>query len=382
MVASNLAGSGLPLLGLGKVFSLNNFGWYGGDIGKSCQAAVDAAVEAGVSEVRLPAGLLLSDRNIDILPSTGGPDPNQTGVSIRGSGSGQTRVHFHAGSEGFRFLGAASTGGNYINRPRLEGLAIRLSGGARGLVLYETLFGACYDVLVYGATQKAIDIDDGRNQIISQNLTMVNVTAALSPVGWHIGQLAEGTFVGCRSNQNFAKGWHIEGCNGLSFAGLHLQDQGIPFHVDPANFNSIRLSIAGEIYCECPTKNIIQIDRAPLGPGYIGSVHLSGGMTVQGGHDATGEVILASDCALNVSARIEAPGWATHVRSSGPLESCVLTGLASTPALYDIDPDSLSRFTHTSSDGVNIGGVRMRTRAGRLEASTDGVTWRRLALES
>lgn len=367
-------------------FSLDRFGWSGGDIGSALQSALNACVERGFGCVDVPPGFHNCDRPIDWLPCNTGPAPNTTGITVRGCGSGATTVFFNQGSEGFRVLGNASTGGNYVFAPRLQGMTIRVGAGAQvGLLLYETLFGCTDDVFVVGASDAAIRITDGGFPFGTMNFRAYNTVGAQSRIGWHIPKLLKGDLFGCASNQNSEKGWHIEQCNGLSMFGLHVQDGtvpgAIPIHIDPAGYNGIGLSVYGKIYAECATKNVIQIDSAPQGPGYIGNVNILGGMTVQGGHDPSGEVILARDCALTVSGgRIEAQGWSTHVRASA-MESLTMTHLANVPSLYDIDTDSLTRTTMVGAGGLLVGGVRMRTISGRLEVSADGEVWRRVALE-
>lgn len=382
MVASNLAGVAAPALG--AVFPLTRFGWTGSpEIGRPLQDACTAAAEvAGIGVVEVPPGYWLSNRDIIIPPCEVGPDPNQTGVHIRGAAIKGCSVFFHAGSDGIKFRGKASAGGNYVNGPQISDMTLRMNGGAVGLQFYECIFPTASRMHVYGAASAAVQITDGGFNFGCQNIHLDRVTAALSTRGFHLKQALNITAVGCISNQNFGKGWHIEQCNGATLVGGMNQDQGIPIHIQPNGFNSIRLSIVGNIYQECPTKNLIQIDRAPQGPGYIGNINIIGGLTVQGGHDATGEVILASDCALIVAGgRIEAPGWATHIRTSGPLESLTLDGLSANRSLYDLDADTLTRTTISGAGNLELGGVRMRQSSGRLEVSTDGVTWRRLALE-
>src|ERR1700755_174708 len=164
MVASDLAGSGLSQVGLGKVYGLNNFGWNGaGDIGRAWQAAVDAAAYEGAGAILLPAGQLYCDRNVDIPPSSFGPDPNQTSITLSGQGYKSTIINFASGTEGVRFMGTASSGGNYVNGPSIRDMTLRMYGGARGLVFHETLFANATNVHVYGASGYAVDITDGGN---------------------------------------------------------------------------------------------------------------------------------------------------------------------------------------------------------------------------
>lgn len=368
----------MPPVGQGP-FTLDRFGWLGGDIGAPYQAALNACVEQGFGCVDLPPGFLNCDRAIDWLPCSAGPAPNTTGITVRGCGSGATTVFHNQGSEGLRILGNASANGFYVVAPRVQGMSIRVTAGAQvGLLLYETLFGITDDVFVTGAADAAIRITDGGFPYGTMNFSAHNTVGAQSRIGWHIPKLLKGDLFGCASNQNAEKGWHIEQCNGLSVFGLHVQDNGIPIHIAPAGFNGIGISFYGKIYAECPTKNILRIDRCPLGPGYVGNINVLGGMTVQGGHDDSGEVILANDCALTVSGgRIEAQGWTKHIRAR-TMESLTLSHLAANPALYDIDADSRDRTSALWQGEAVIGGVRMRSRGGRLQVSADDLTWRQL----
>lgn len=342
-LASNLAGGSLSSPYAGNLFTLNRAGWVGQtEIGWFLQNTVDAALAAGNSLVTIPPGNWRCDRNIDVVAVPSGVDPGTHGITIAGAGEPSTDVFFHAGSEGFRFLGGPVLGGkNYVVRPTLRDLSVTCNGGARGVVLQETLFATVMNVWVAraGIGVDITDLGEG-----CQNTRMMFVTSQLNNINFHVKHALQLMAIDCISNQGTSKGWHIEQCNGTAIVGGMVQDHGIPFHVQPSNFNGVELTITGSTYNECDTPNIIQIDRAPLGPGYVGSIVIQGGMTVQGGRAfADGEVIRANDCALFLNGPISAGGWECLVRAR-TMDSAVITTNA-VASRFDFDADSLTRTT-------------------------------------
>lgn len=403
------------ILGHGiQSYTLAHFGWTGGDVGVAFQAAVDAACVTG-GDVLLPTGFLACDREIVVTPPAVGPGGSEQSVRIRGAGESGTVLFFHAGTNGIRLAGNASSGGRYLNQPYVSDLSIQMNNGALGLVLHETLFASVMNVRVFGCTDTAvsiIDSDGGVNAFACMNTYMSRVTGALSARGFHIGQCLQATFVGCISNQN-AKGWHIEQCNGVSIVGGMWQDTW-PMHIDPAGLSTIQLTILGKIYVENATNVVIQVDRAPVGAGYIGNINILGGMTVQNGGVPGQAVLDLNDCALHVGAgAIDAQAWTTLIRAR-TMDSAIITGGPTDPARLDFDAASLARTTFLGAGGAAIGtaltgttgatatlalGVPLKLKSwttgtrptvagmgynstlSRMEFSLDGSTWKQLAVD-
>lgn len=400
------------ILGRGKEFTLAQFGWVSGDIGPAFQAACDAATAAGSGCVRLPAGILLCMQEIVVSPVTTGAQANQAGVAIRGAGKGQTTVIIPNDTNGIRFAGNVTANGALFYSPVLADLTLKGGGnpGRVGLTLHETIFATISSVIVTGWGGKAIDITyTNVNSGACQNTHFNDVMWANSTVGLHILSALHASFVDCRSNQNLSKGTHIEQCNGVSFTGLHIQDQAMPFHIQPIANNSIQLTIAGHVYSECTVQSVFTFSSFNNAHGFAGSVAILGGITVQSGSTNGSAFIDADGYALTFVGQINGAGWTKHIKCTNG-SGFVGIGLHRySSGLYDFDAASLlnavwlgggyssvgavpganvnqASFTipikhaqWTTGTRPTVAGMGYNTTLGKMEFSLDGSTWRQLA---